>query len=472
MKLRNLYEESGKTASFALGRMNPATNGHELLVNAVKAQPGDSFLFLTDRAAKLPTDPLSSQEKLDWARKSFDGISIALAKNISLAAHRLYKLGYTEVTFLEGERKLYQILVDYNGKTEGKRGPIEFPYKFDKINYVQLERDAQAADATGMSGTKLRGYVENNDLEGFKSGVTKLAQPHAEEMFMKLRQIMGQRDENLDESIVKPFIKITKNAIQYLLRDVDDGKVMAKQAHELLDQELDDMVQDGYKEVADQVFRKKAHGYLQQGINGLELKDKDDIAQFVKQRKDIDKIGEIMSFGIKRSPKKATIKKKMPKIDDDSLNQKVQDRLAKIRKDLAKKEGLSEEQITEEQINEFIGNAIKGGGWILGQLGKLAGRTPGAVKDIGVGVGAGGTGIGLGSLGVVLKDFYKANQSIFATLGKYGIPAIVILYLISKGADLYDRFKGDDIEDTDQLNKAIADINKEDPSFIRKKKDD
>lgn len=362
MMLRHLYEDgAGKVASFALGRMNPATNGHELLVNAVKSQPGDSFLFLTDRAAKLPTDPLSSQEKLDWARKSFDGISIALAKNISLAAHRLYKLGYTEVTFLEGERKLYQILVDYNGKTEGKRGPIEFPYKFDKINYVQLERDAQAADATGMSGTKLRGYVENNDLEGFKSGVTKLAQPHAEEMFMKLRQIMGQQDENLDE---------------------------------------------------------------------------------------------ILGFATKRQPR-ATRKVKTLKIDDKALGQKVQDRLKQIRKDQAKKEGI---ELSEDELNEFIGKAIKSGGWILGQLKNVIGKSPDAALKVGKGVGYGGTGIGLGAIGTTLKDFYTANQSVFNTLGKYGIPALVILYLISKGADLYDRFNGEDIEDVDELNNAIADM--------------
>ena len=45
MRLRSLYEDK-KVASFALGRMNPATNGHELLVNAIEAQPGDAFLFL------------------------------------------------------------------------------------------------------------------------------------------------------------------------------------------------------------------------------------------------------------------------------------------------------------------------------------------------------------------------------------------------------------------------------------------
>ena len=178
--------EVKKKAAFALGRLNPATIGHELLVDAIKTVPGDSFLFLTDRAPKLPNDPLTSKEKLEWARVSFNGIAIGLAKTVLTAADRLYKMGYTEVTFLEGEPKLLKLLQDYNG--------IEKPmhnYNFDKINYKQLTRDPEAAGATAMSGTKLRSYVTNNNLKGFKSGVTQLAQPHADEMFKKLQGAMG-----------------------------------------------------------------------------------------------------------------------------------------------------------------------------------------------------------------------------------------------------------------------------------------
>ena len=90
MLLRNLFEAPGKRAVFAIGRLNPATIGHERLVNKIKEQDGDPFLFLTDRPAKLPDNPLSSQEKLQWARDSFDGINIQLAKSIPLAAHALY----------------------------------------------------------------------------------------------------------------------------------------------------------------------------------------------------------------------------------------------------------------------------------------------------------------------------------------------------------------------------------------------
>ena len=200
MRLRQLYEAEGKVASFALGRLNPATSGHELLVDAIKNAPGDSFLFLTDRAPKLPTDPLTSQEKLDWARKSFNGISIGLAKTVLTAADRLYKMGYKEVTFLEGEPKLLKILQQYNGVEKEMHN-----YNFTKINYVQLKRDPEAGDATGMSASKLRQTVLDNNIDSFKRGVTKQALPHADEMFKKLQGIMGvdSVEEDLEEFIKK-----------------------------------------------------------------------------------------------------------------------------------------------------------------------------------------------------------------------------------------------------------------------------
>ena len=208
MFLRELFEAPGKQASFALGRLNPATTGHELLVDAIKNAPGDSFLFLTDRLPKLPTDPLTSQDKLDWARKSFDGVSIGLAKTVLTAADRLYKMGYTEVTFLEGEPKLLKILQQYNGVEKEMHN-----YNFTKINYVQLKRDPEAGDATGMSASKLRQTVLDNDKESFKKGVTKLALPHAEEMFKKLQGIMGvdSIEEKVSNEVAAPkTIKVMK----------------------------------------------------------------------------------------------------------------------------------------------------------------------------------------------------------------------------------------------------------------------
>lgn len=248
MKLRELLEAPGKRAAFALGRMNPATTGHELLVNAIKQAPGDSFLFLTDRAPKLPDNPLTSEEKLDWARKSFDGIAIGLAKTVLTAADRLYKMGYTEVTFLEGEDKLFKLLQQYNGQEKPMHN-----YNFDKIDYVQLSRNATADDATGMSGTKLRSYVTSNDLESFKKGVTDNAQPYAEEMFMKLSEILGV--EPIGENVEIPVVNYDRNYggdINKVLAVKPNAQADAKKIY----QQLGGINQENYKKMQELVQAK------------------------------------------------------------------------------------------------------------------------------------------------------------------------------------------------------------------------
>jgi hypothetical protein len=181
-----VVEAGGKEVSFALGRLNPATKGHGLLVEALKQGPGDAILFLTDRVAKLPSDPLQSKDKLAWAKQSFPDINIELAKNIMFAAVELYRRGYTDVTFFEGEDKLGRVLEKYNG-VDSAHGM----YKFDSINFKRLTRNPDADDASGMSASKLRQYVMDDDFNSFQEGVTKSAQPYAKKMFDKLKGILS-----------------------------------------------------------------------------------------------------------------------------------------------------------------------------------------------------------------------------------------------------------------------------------------
>jgi len=218
MRLRNLFEAPEKTAAFAFGRLNPATNGHELLVEEIKKQGVDSFLFLSDRPAKVPTDPLSPQEKLDWARKSFNGIAVGLAKTALIAADRLYKMGYTNLIYLEGEPKMGKVIQTYNGQKKDLHD-----YNFKSIDLVRLTRDPDAEDPTGMSASKLRQTVLDNNLQGFMSGVTKQAQPHAEEMFKKLQGIMGV-DAVEERSLSKDEEKKKEKYVKGMKKNKSDFK--------------------------------------------------------------------------------------------------------------------------------------------------------------------------------------------------------------------------------------------------------
>lgn len=177
------FGKQKKQAAFAFGRLNPATIGHEIMVNAIAQQPGDGFLFLSNRAAKLPTDPLGPEEKLDWAQLSFNNVAVGLAKTVLIAADRLYQLGYTDVVFVEGEDKLFPLIKRYNGIETAVHN-----YKFNSIKQLRLSRNPDADDATGMSASKMRQAVIDDDFELFKSGVTAPAQSKAQDMFNMLKQ--------------------------------------------------------------------------------------------------------------------------------------------------------------------------------------------------------------------------------------------------------------------------------------------
>ena len=176
--------------------MNPPTIGHARLVDVIKNQQGEPFLFLT-HTQKPKTDPLSFAEKIFFAQKSFTGITIGDSKvrTIIDAMKTLEAKGYTDIIYVAGSDRVdsfTKLLNDYNGKD----------YNFDSINIVSAgQRDPDAEGAEGMSASKMKAAAAENNFETFKSGVAgdeKLAQM----MFNKVRAGMGVQ-ENLDELVVK-----------------------------------------------------------------------------------------------------------------------------------------------------------------------------------------------------------------------------------------------------------------------------
>ena len=67
-------------------------------------------------------------------------------------------------------------------------------YKFNSIKQFRLTRNPDAEDASGMSASKMRQAVLDNNFDLFKSGVTQSAQPQAQAMFDKLYQILGAQN--------------------------------------------------------------------------------------------------------------------------------------------------------------------------------------------------------------------------------------------------------------------------------------
>lgn len=187
MRIDELFEAEGKTAVAAFGRMNPPTIGHEKLVDAIKSQPGDHYLFLS-QTQKPKDNPLPFDVKLKFAKRFFPGVNVG-HPDVRTPMHMmkmLESLGYTDVIYVAGSDRVDQfdkLLNDYNGKE----------YSFNSIKVISAgERDPDADGAEGMSASKMRAAAADDDFESFEQGVPK--PDLAQDLYNAVRQGMGLKE--------------------------------------------------------------------------------------------------------------------------------------------------------------------------------------------------------------------------------------------------------------------------------------
>jgi nicotinic acid mononucleotide adenylyltransferase len=186
MLLRELFEAS-KTAVFAFGRMNPPTIGHKKLVDAVAAQAGDPYIFLS-QSQKPKTDPLDFPTKLKLAQAFFPNVTVgdANVRTIIQALQKIEAMGYDSIIYVAGSDRIedFKTLINkYNG-TE---------YNFNNIEIVSAgERDPDADGAEGMSASKMRAAAAEGNFAAFAQGAPdkKLAKT----MYDAVRRGMGVKD--------------------------------------------------------------------------------------------------------------------------------------------------------------------------------------------------------------------------------------------------------------------------------------
>lgn len=189
MKLRQLFETEKKTAVVAFGRMNPLTIGHEKLVDTIKSQQGDHYLFLS-QTQKPKDNPLPFNIKLQFAKAAFPGINVGheSVRTPIQMLQMLEKLGYTDVIYVAGSDRVEQfnkLFNDYNGKE----------YNFNSIEIIGAgERDPDADGAEGMSASKMRAAAAAGEKEAFTQGLPKRIQKDWENVYSAVRTGMGIKE--------------------------------------------------------------------------------------------------------------------------------------------------------------------------------------------------------------------------------------------------------------------------------------
>ena len=178
--------------TIAFGRFNPPTIGHEKLLQAAeKAAQGGDMKIYPSRTQDAKKNPLDPDMKISYMRKMFPKYEEQIVndnemKSIFNVLTTAYEEGYKGVNIIVGadrQAEFENLANKYNKDL----------YDFKQIRVISAGvRDADAEGVEGMSASKMRKAVADNDFEAFKRGTPKSAKEgDVQAMYDAVRAGMG-----------------------------------------------------------------------------------------------------------------------------------------------------------------------------------------------------------------------------------------------------------------------------------------
>ena len=215
----------GDTLTTAFGRFNPPTAGHgKLLAAAKKAAAGGDLKIYPSRTQDPKKNPLDPDMKISYMRKLFPEyeeqiVNDAEMKSIFDVLITAASDGYKNVNIIVGadrQSEFENLAQKYNGDL----------YDFDEIRVISAGvRDADAEGVEGMSASKLRKSVVDDDFKAFKKGLPKINDGEAMALFnavrigMKIKAAAKVKEEFADWQIAPRYDKQTLRE-QYVTKKI------------------------------------------------------------------------------------------------------------------------------------------------------------------------------------------------------------------------------------------------------------
>jgi len=218
-------EGEGDTLTTAFGRFNPPTSGHEKLLQAArKAAAGGQLKIYPSRSQDPKKNPLDPDMKISYMKKMFSDfeeeiINDSEMKTIFDVLSTAFEDGYKNVNIIVGadrQAEFENLAQKYNGEL----------YDFDNIRVISAGvRDSDAEGVEGMSASKLRKAVLDDDMEGFKKGTPKgLKDADVQALFDAVRTGMNAKKKKVKESYelweVAPRIDQTGLRENYIKKNI------------------------------------------------------------------------------------------------------------------------------------------------------------------------------------------------------------------------------------------------------------
>jgi len=189
-------------ASFAVGRFQPPTIGHALMIQEVMKSPGDAFIFVSSATTPKSQNPLTATQKIAALKKMFPtGVTFVDTSECDpkcggpvQANKYLRERGYTDITLLAGSDRAESFGPDAPMWESGKKAEIPIP----PPKFKALTR-TEGTGAAAMSGTKARKLARDGDYAGFASAVRvgKLDDAGIRELYSAIRKTKGGRTRRI-----------------------------------------------------------------------------------------------------------------------------------------------------------------------------------------------------------------------------------------------------------------------------------
>lgn len=219
-------EEPLPTLTIVFGRFNPPTIGHEkLLRSADRTSAGGDLKIYPSRTQDPKKNPLDPDTKISYMRKMFpqygeriiNDYKMRTIFDVLVAAN---EVGYGNVNIVVGsdrQSEFDNLAQKYNGEL----------YKFDLINVVSAGvRDADSEGVEGMSASKMRKSVLDNDFDSFRRGTPKtLDDADTQALFNSVRQGMEVKKAKVKKESYNLWEISPKSDIKNLRENYIKGKI-------------------------------------------------------------------------------------------------------------------------------------------------------------------------------------------------------------------------------------------------------
>ena len=183
--------ETTETLTVAFGRFNPPTVGHGKLLSAArKAAEGQDLKIYPSRSQDPKKNPLDPDMKVSFMKKMFPDFAENIVnddemRSIFNVLTTADEQGYRNVNIIVGsdrQAEFENLATKYNGDL----------YNFENIRVISAGvRDADAEGVEGMSASKMRKAVIDNDFDAFRRGTPKeLDDGDTQALFDAVRQGM------------------------------------------------------------------------------------------------------------------------------------------------------------------------------------------------------------------------------------------------------------------------------------------